>query len=74
MFATTERVDQVNARVDSIKEDLDAIGGTVVELLEGQRRLEAKLLDGQRRLEANVLTIMSHLGVPAVEVSDPEDR
>lgn len=78
-FATKEYVDRVEGhlrmRERTIREDLGAIGDTVVELLEGQQRLDAKVtgLDTRlRQTDANVRAIMSHLGVPETDGPGPD--
>lgn len=56
MYATTERVDR-------LKEDLDAVSGTV-----------AEVLGEQRGVTANLRAIMTHFGVQEVAGPvDPED-
>lgn len=49
-YATVERVEQ-------LKEDLDAIAGTV-----------AEVLDEQRWVKANLRALLGHFGVPEVAV------
>jgi chaperonin cofactor prefoldin len=81
VYATKEYVDRVERRLYGretlIKEDLGAIGDTVVELLEGQQRLETRVgaLDSKAdtlttrvdALDGNLRAVMRHLGVPEVD-------
>lgn len=55
-YATVERVDR-------IQEDLDAIAGTV-----------AEVLDEQRWVKANLRALLGHFGIPEVTApADPDD-
>ena len=71
MYATKEYVDRVEMRLygreNMIKEDLGALGDTVVEVLETQHQLAAKV----DAIDGNLRAVMRHLGVPEVDSAGP---
>jgi hypothetical protein len=71
VYATKEYVDRAEMRLYGretlLKEDVGAVGETVVEILEGQQRLAARV----ETIDGNLRAVMRHLGVPEVESAGP---